>query len=201
MKKALITSVIGASAEVLAQGGIVVMPTDTIFGMVARAEDEFAVKKLYRLRKRNPKKPFIILIQSLADAKKLGITLTEGDVHVLKKIWPGPVSVILPCPQKKMEYLHRGTKTLALRLPADVKLRGLIKKTGPLVAPSANHEGGKPATKLSEAFGYFGNEADVYIKGKTKTAKPSTLVMLKDGLFTILRQGQAKIPKMLQKPV
>jgi L-threonylcarbamoyladenylate synthase len=87
--------------------------------------------------------------------------------------------VILECSNRKLEYLHRGTKTLAFRLPKDGKIRKFLGKTGPLVAPSANPEGKKPARNVREAQGYFGSAVDFYLDGGLVKAEPSTLIEIR----------------------
>jgi len=125
-------------AEILKSGGIGVMPTDTIYGLVGSALSKKTVLRIYKVRQRDLRKPFIVLIGSLGDLKKFGVKLNPRHLAFLRKIWPGPVSVILPCTGREFYYLHRGTRSLAFRLPKDKGLINLLKKTGPLVAPSAN---------------------------------------------------------------
>jgi len=179
--------------QILSQGGIGVLPTDTLYGLVGSAFSEKAVARIYAVRKRNGKKPFIILIGSFADLGLFNIKLETKVSGVLKKIWPGKVSVILPCPQKKFSYLHRGTKTMAFRLPADKKIAGLLKKTGPLAAPSANPEGLNPAQNILQAKKYFGDKADFYWNGGILKSKPSTIIAIEKGKIIIRREGTVKI--------
>jgi len=179
--------------EILKNGGIGVMPTDTIYGLVGQALNEKTVERLYSTRRRKPEKPLIILIGSYSDLGSLGIEPDEDERDILKRFWPGQVSVILPCRPARLKYLHRGTETLAVRLPVKKWLRDLIKQTGPLVAPSANPESAKPADNLAEAQGYFGDQIDFYYgRGDLKSAS-STLVRLEYGRIKILRQGAVKI--------
>ena len=173
-------------------GGVGIMPTDTIYGIVGLALRKKTVETLYRLRKRNPKKPMIILISSLDDLGQFGISTTPHIKKILKKVWPGKVSVILPfnapaATLKKFAYLHRGTKALAFRLPKPLWLRSLIKTTGPLVAPSANTEGHLPAKNITEAKKYFGDGVDFYIDVGKLVSKPSTLVTIRGGEMVVLR--------------
>ena len=180
--------------SILLSGGIGVFPTDTLYGVVGNALNKKTIKRIYELRKRDLKKPMIILISSLNDLKIFGIKLNEKQKNVLKNIWPGKVSVVLDCPLEKFRYIHRGMKTLALRFPKDENLIKIFKKTGPLVAPSANIVGDKPAQTYKEAKKYFGDKVDFYVdKGKLKS-KPSTLIQLsKNGEIKILRQGAVKM--------
>ncbi len=170
-----------------------VIPTDTIYGLVGKALSKRAVRRIYKLRGRNCKKPMIILIGSLSDLKLFKIKLDKKAEELLKKLWPGKISVILPSPDQKFYYLHRGTKTLAFRLPRKQQLTKLLKKTGPLVAPSANPEGLKPAETAKEAEKYFGDKADFYVDVGKLASLPSTLVAIKNGKVIIKRQGACKI--------
>ncbi len=150
--------------HILKNGGIAVLPTDTLYGIVGSAVSKKAVQKIYKVRKRTPSKPCIILISSITDLKKFGIK--NIPLKELREVWPGKVSVILPCPYKKFEYLHRGTNKLAFRLPDSVWLCTLLKKTGPLVAPSANIEGQTPAYTIEEAENYFGGKVEIFMSTK-----------------------------------
>ena len=78
----------------------------------------------------------------------------------LRANWPGPLSVILPAPGDEFKYLHRGANSLSFRLPDDNWLLNLLKKSGPLVAPSANIEGQAPAETIDQAVNYFDNKVD-----------------------------------------
>lgn len=175
------------------RGGIGVLPTDTIYGLVGLALSKETVKQLYQLRRRNPLKPFIILIADISDLQLFNIKLSSSGRVILNKYWPGKISFILSCPDRKLSYLHRNTKSLAFRLPKDRKLINLLKKTGPLIAPSANLEGKKPADTIKEAYGYFKDKIDFYVDKGALKSKPSTLVSLNKGKLQILRLGAIKI--------
>lgn len=175
--------------QILKNDGIGVLPTDTIYGLVGSALARKTVERIYKVRKRNPPKPFIILISSLKDLELFGVKLDEMTRKLLKKFWPGPVSVILPCLSRKFSYLHRGTKTLAFRLPKLRWLRNFLQKTGPLVAPSANPEGLPPAKTIQEAKKYFSNKVDFYVDAGKLESPPSTLIEIKNDKIKIIRQG------------
>lgn len=175
--------------NILKQGGIAVMPTDTVYGIVARAEDEIAVDKVYRVRQRNPDKPCIILIANIEELQKFSINLTQTQRENLKQFWPGPVSIIFACEDDRFSYLHRGTETLAFRIPGNEGLRDMLAKTGPLIAPSANPEGKPTATNIKEANEYFGYLVNFYLDGGDIAGSPSKLIKLeKNDTFTTLRE-------------
>lgn len=175
--------------KTLKTGGIGVTNTDTILGIVGNALNKSTVERIYRLKKRNLKKPFIILISEIKELEKFDIKLDKKTKEILKKYWPGKVSIILPCESKKFEYLHRGNKSLAFRLPSKKSLINTLKKTGPLVAPSANPEGLEPAKNLKESQKYFEDKVDFYhIQKSITNNKPSTLIKIEDEKIEILRK-------------
>ncbi len=171
----------------LKAGGIGVIPTDTIYGLVGSALDKKIVERIYKIRRRNPKKPMIILIGEFSDLKKFKINLSYTAKKIVSKYWPDKVSIILPCDRSQFKYLHRGTKMLALRLPKFKTLRILLKKTGPLVAPSANIEGWPPAKTIKEAQKYFGNKIDFYVDTGRLSSKPSKLFKIEKRKIVKLR--------------
>ncbi|KKR62575.1 threonylcarbamoyl-AMP synthase [Candidatus Nomurabacteria bacterium RIFCSPHIGHO2_01_FULL_39_220] len=169
--------------KVLKEDGVAVMPTDTVYGIVGMAQSEFVVNRIYELRKRAPDKPCIIIIGDESDLEKFSIILSDKQKIALKKYWPGPVSIVLDCPDEGLEYLHRGTKTLAFRVPREEELQKLLKKTGPLIAPSANTERFPPATNIAEAKKYFGDQVDLYIDGGEIKSPTSKVIKLHKNCF------------------
>ena len=165
--------------KILKKGGIGVMPTDTLYGLVGSTFSKEAVKRIYKLKQRDKNKKLIILISSVNDLKKFKINLTNVQSRILNKIWPGKVSVIL--------------NNVAFRLPKNKKLIEILKKTGPLVGPSANPEGLKSAENISQAKKYFGDKVDFYLAGGTLKGEPSALIKIsKNGEIKVLR-GNIKL--------
>ncbi|HUZ92882.1 MAG TPA: L-threonylcarbamoyladenylate synthase [Candidatus Paceibacterota bacterium] len=182
---------------ILRSGGIGVLPTDTIYGIMGSALNPKTVRRIYRLRRRNPKKPMIILIGSMSDIRQFGVHLAPATKKILKQAWPGKVSVILGIKNResrsRLNYLHRGTNALAFRLPKPKWLRDLLQKTGSLVAPSANPEGKPPAKTIREAKKYFGRRADFYINAGRLDSPPSTLIAIEKGKVKVLRPGAVSL--------
>ena len=179
--------------QLLKSGKIGVIPTDTIYGIVGSALNSKVVERIYHLRKRAIDKPMIILVSNLNGLKKFAIKLTKDQRDFLKKNWPNPVSVVLPCLSEKFTYLHRGINSLAFRIPKDKGLVELLKQTGPLVAPSANFAGEKPSENIDDAKDYFGDQVDFYIDGGAIKSVASTLIEFKEGVPKVLREGNFKI--------
>jgi L-threonylcarbamoyladenylate synthase len=173
--------------KILQDNGVVIMPTDTIYGMVGNALNESVVNRIYTLRQRNPDKPCIVLIGEIEELEKFSIILSEEQKKIVEN-FSISTSFILDCPEERFAYLHRGTKTLAFRIPTNEDLRKLLFQTGPLVAPSANPEGLSPAKNIDEAKKYFGDYVDLYLDGGEIIGKASKIIKLhKDGTITIIR--------------
>ena len=183
-------------AEILRHNGIGVIPTDTLYGIAAPAFSREAVERLYQVRKRNPDKPFIILLADGKEIEHFGISAEKGIGKVAQGYWPGKVSVVLALPdeasREKFAYLHRGTNTLAFRVPDDDRVCEFVKISGPLAAPSANPEGKLPALTIGEAKKYFGENVDGYLDGGMRQSEPSTLIEIRSSKILILREGAVR---------
>jgi len=178
--------------EIIKNGRVGVIATDTLYGIVGLATSREAVERIYTIKKRNPTKPLIILIASYEDLKTFGVDLSEEQKKALEKFWPGPVSIVLPWKGNEFEYLDRGTGTLAFRFPKKENLLTFLIQTGPLVAPSANPEGLLPATTIPEAKEYFGDTVDFYLDEGTLNGSPSTLILLdNEGKIVVIREGKS----------
>lgn len=134
-----------------------VIPTDTVYGIVASARIPEAVERVYALRNRDGDKPCIILLAERKDLGEFGVT-PEMKLDFLNKHWPGAVSVLFPCEDDRFFFLHRGIQALAFRVPDNEWLRNVLRKTGPLIAPSANSQGKPAAKSIDEAEQVFSLE-------------------------------------------
>jgi L-threonylcarbamoyladenylate synthase len=172
-------------------GKIGVIPTDTVYGLVASAFDKKAVERIYKVKDRDGNKPYIVLVNSSNDLRKFGIA--NRDIRVAKKFWPAPVSVILESDGDRFRYIHRDTYGIAFRIPNDKNLRKLLRHTGPLVAPSANPQGHIPATYVSKARKYFGDKVDFYIDGGKRNNSPSTVISITQNECKIIRQNHKDV--------
>jgi len=179
--------------KLIKNGGVGVLPTDTIYGVCGSALDENIVERIYGIKKRDKKKPMVINIGSYKQLDLLGIKLDKDTKDTLNRLWPGKVSAILSCKLDKFSYLHRGKNSLAVRFPDFKELTDLLKKVGPVVSTSANIEGTSPANNIEEAQDYFGDKVDFYVDGGRLEAIPSTLIDIKEGKINVLRQGETKV--------
>lgn len=180
--------------SILKGAGVGIMPTDTLYGLVGRAESKEAVTRIRAIKGRDADKALIILISSMQDVARFGVVLSPAQKKFARAHWPNKLSIIFPCSDKRLEYLHGGQNSLAFRLPKNEALIALLRKTGPLVAPSANPQGMPPAATITEAKRYFGGRVDFYVRGAVKKGKPSTVVSIdKGGEVTVIRQGAVSL--------
>jgi L-threonylcarbamoyladenylate synthase len=180
-------------ASLLKGGAVGVLPTDTIYGIVARAADKAAAGRLYRVKHREGK-PGTVVAASVRQLHELGIGYQY--LRKVEHLWPNPLSIVLPT-DASLEYLHQGKDSLAVRIPKDAALRALLEQTGPLLTSSANHPGEPAANTVADAEQCFGKEVDFYVDGGDISGRsPSTVARLSaDGGLEVLRQGEVTIAK------
>lgn len=180
--------------DTLAAGDLVVMKSDTIYGIFASALNKDAVNKLHRVRNRDSKQGFIVLIDSIDSVSKL-VNVRDDVKGRLESIWrsPHPNSVILACdddvtPEWLIDERENGPR-ICFRIPPNSELRQLLSETGPLCAPSANMPDLPPARNISEAKLYFGDDVALYVDGgDISDSAPSRIISFKpDGSIKTIR--------------
>lgn len=179
------------SIDILKNDGVGVIPTDTVYGLACSAFSPLALERLFKIKGRAENKPPVVIISDVSDLEKFGAEVSSVHSELIKKYWPGKVTVIFNI-AKKFEYLDKGLG-LAVRLPADENLRNILRQTGPLATSSANPEGLPTAKNIEEAKKYFGDKVDFYEDGGELSPAPSTLVRITGDKVEVLRQGAVKI--------
>lgn len=168
-------------------GAVCVLPTDTVYGLVATTGSPEVVERIYMMKGRPYDKPFIILLSELSQLDGFDIKINDEQADSLAQLWPGPVSVILPCSDDAFAYLHRGKQSLAFRIPKLVWLQELIHKTGPVIATSANRSGFELSSDMNQIMRQL-PKADLFIEGPVSST-PSRLVRLRvDGTVEELKR-------------
>lgn len=171
-------------------GAVGVIPTDTVYGVVARAADQAAVERLYQIKHREGK-PGTIVAAGVQQLEQLG--LKHRYVKAVEQYWPGALSIIIPC-GPELAYLHQGKFSLAVRVPDNQVLQALLEQTGPLLTSSANHPGEPTSTTIEQAKQYFGDEVDFYVDGGDLSAnQPSTIIRIIDDAVEVVRQGAVHV--------
>ncbi len=159
--------------KLLHNGAVGVIPTDTVYGLVARACDQQAIERLYNVKKR-PNQPGTVIAHSIDDLALLG--LDRRELSRAAVYWPDSVSVIVDATHVA-SYLKRTRISLAVRIPRDPLLQRLLAQTGPLMTTSANKPGLPTSTSIAEAEAYFGETIDFYVDvGYVGGDNPSKIV-------------------------
>jgi L-threonylcarbamoyladenylate synthase len=177
--------------QILKPGAIGVIPTDTVYGVVANAANQKAVERLYALKKREDK-PGTLIAANLGQLEELG--LKHRYIKAVEQFWPGAVSIIIPSSDPALEYIHRGKMSMAVRIPADKNIQEILQKTGALLTSSANQPGEPVANTIAEAKEYFGDKVDFYEDGgDLSDRKPSTIIRIIDDAIDVIRAGAVEI--------
>ena len=183
----------GKAAEVLKKGGVIIIPSDSVYGIAALAKSDEAVKELYSIKKRQDTKPSLVIVSSIEQARKL-IHFTPLAQDLASKYWPGGLTLVGESIDKSLSPIIYGDfKTLAVRFPNKPELVKLAQKAGPFIFPSANLSNQPPAYQFSEIDQSLLDSVDFSIDEKTDNNPVSTLVDIRGNAPVILRQGAIEV--------
>jgi L-threonylcarbamoyladenylate synthase len=178
------------AANVLRSGGIVAMPTDTVYGLVAVAANRAAVERVYETKVRDPSQPMPIFVASVEQAELIA-RVNNVARRLMQRFWPGALTIVLP---KKASYQTRAAATgdtIGVRAPGDAVLRELASQLGPLTGTSANIAGREECHTAAEVRAQLGEAVDLIVDAPIDaTGRPSTVVDCTDpGRVRVLREG------------
>ncbi len=179
------------AAEVLASGGTVAFPTETVYGLGANALDPVAVAKIFEAKGRPSDNPVIVHIARASEITQLTTKLTPAIIKLIDEFWPGPLTLVLPKTAAVPDIVTAGLPTVAIRMPDDPVALSLIKKAGvPVAAPSANISGKPSPTKGQHVIDDLSGLVDVILSGgDCRVGIESTVLDMSGDVPTILRPG------------
>ncbi|MCR4257141.1 L-threonylcarbamoyladenylate synthase [Streptococcus uberis] len=184
--------------EILNNGGALVLPTETVYGIFAKALDETAVNHVYQLKKRPRDKAMNL---NVADYQTI-LEFSKEQPSYLKDLFeaflPGPLTIILKANNKVPAWINSGKSTVGFRLPNHPLTADLIKKTGPLIGPSANISGNESGKEYASIMAAFDHEVAGYEDDQAITGQDSTIVDLSGEKAKILRQGALTVDELKQ---
>ena len=161
------------------------IPTDTVYGLVASLFNQSAVERMYEVKHRDHNKPAGTIL--IAESDQIEDYVSTHDLLRAQVYWPGPVSVILEV-GSVFSYAHRGVKSLAFRIPDNAPLCRLLKQTGPLVSSSANLATQPTATTMHDALSTFRANVDFYVDGGDLSGnQPSRIIKIDDEKVITIR--------------
>jgi tRNA threonylcarbamoyl adenosine modification protein (Sua5/YciO/YrdC/YwlC family) len=180
-----------AEAETaLRRGELVVIPTDTVYGIAAEAFDPVAVDGLLKAKGRGRDMPPPVLVGTVRAAMALVMELGDAGKDLIDEFWPGALTIVCMSSPTLVWDLGETKGTVAVRMPLHQVTLDLLKRTGPLAVSSANVSGRPPATTADEAMAQLGDSVAVYLDGGPCAADvPSTIVDLTGTVPRLLRQG------------
>lgn len=198
---------IAAAARLLLSGGLVAVPTETVYGLAARADSIDAVAAIYRAKGRPDFNPLIVHVPDLASAEDIA-QFDERARKLASQFWPGALTLVLPLKKaaRITPAVTAGLPTIALRCPAHPAMRAVLQTLGlPLAAPSANRSGGVSPTTAQHVLLSLGQAVDLVLDGGACAAGiESTIVALRPGGWQVLRLGpvtEAQISAALGPPL
>jgi len=184
-----------AAAQAVLRGGVIAFPTDTLYGLGCSLFDVAAVEMVARLKRRDPSLAVISLIPEPRQAYGLADDVGPVAERLIRRHWPGPLSLILRAAPIVPPRVRGAGGTVALRCPRDTLCQRLLERIGgPVVASSANLSGQPPAETAEEVVRIFGNQLDLVIDGGPRRGGlPSTLVDVSEARPRLLRRGAVDV--------
>ena len=179
------------SVEIIENGGVIIFPTDTVYGIGCNPYNANAVKKIYEIKSREKIKSLPVLASSIEIVKQISI-IDEFTEKIIKKYWPGPLTLILKLKDKNLKESLNLEDKIAVRIPNSVCTLKLLNKCNLLVGTSANVSGDSSFTDPQECMKNVKNY-DIFVDGGTITSKgESTIIEIENEKIHVIREGALK---------
>ncbi|AKE41646.1 tRNA threonylcarbamoyladenosine biosynthesis protein YwlC [Corynebacterium kutscheri] len=196
---AMRTTGLKAAVSAVQAGRLVVMPTDTLYGLGCDAFNNDAVAKLLDTKRRGPDMPVPVLVGSWDTARGLVANYTEQMRTLIEAFWPGALSMVVPQAPSLPWNLGDTRGTVMLRMPLHPVAIELLRETGPMAVSSANISGNPPAATVAEAKEQLGTHISVYLDGgQCQLGQASTIIDLSSSQPKILREGAISAERVAQ---
>jgi L-threonylcarbamoyladenylate synthase len=183
---------IDEAVKVLKKGGVISFPTETYYGLGVDPFDNTAVDQLFLLKKRERNKPILVLVSDIDMLSLLVANIPEQYGNLMKKFWPGPLTLIFPAKETVSPLLTGATGSIGIRISSNRIVKEIFKKwRKPFTATSANISNQAPAKSSAEVLSYFGEKIDCLIDGgETPAGLCSSIVAFRNERFIEIRKGQ-----------
>jgi len=183
--------------EILKTGGLVALPTDTVYGVGALVFDGKAVESIYAAKDRPVEKAIPVLIGDRGDVEKVGTDIPDSARRLATRFWPGPLTILIP-KRADLPGSVSATSTVGVRVPDHNVARALLRAAGPMAVTSANISGGPSPVTAQEVHEQLAGRIDLIVDGgKTPGGVPSTLVDCTASQLKILREGPISLEELL----
>lgn len=179
------------AVDIIKNGGIVSFGTETVYALGADAFNEKAIKKIYRIKKREPQNPLSIFLKDTQEVTEYIEKTRPVAEFLMKEFWPGPLTLVFNSNYQRLSHLMAGTNKLGIRVSSHNLVNVLLDRCGvPLTATSANVSGRRSCSSASAARYYFNNRIELILdSGRSNCPFPSSVVDLTAEDILLLRQG------------
>lgn len=186
--------------KTIANGGLVIFPTETVYGIGTNGLDENAIKNLYSVKNRDLNKPISLLVSGIDMVSEIACNINDIEYKLMEAFFPGPFTIVLKKKNIISHILTAGKDTVGVRMPDCEITQKLIEYAGcPIAAPSANISGKPSGTNVNDFIKDFSNKVDYIIdNGEAKIGLASTIVQVIDGIPHILREGSITKEQIMQ---
>lgn len=186
------------ACEILKNGGVVAIPTETVYGLAASAYNENAIKAVFTAKGRPQDNPLIVHISDMEMLSEIALEIPEAAIKCAEKFWPGPLTMVLKKSDKINDSVSAGLKTVAVRMPSEETARSVIEKSRlPLAAPSANVSGKPSPTTAQHVINDLDGKIDAVIMGEDSTVGvESTVITLVGEHPVLLRPGAVTLEQL-----
>ncbi len=195
-------AVIETACQVLAEGGVLAIPTESFYALAASARQPAGLRRVHEIKGRPAGKPLLLLISDTTQLRDLVSDIPAAAQILMERLWPGPLTLIFPALSRLSPELTAGTGTIGVRQPDVPALIPLLTSAGPLTGTSANRSGEAPVTTAEEVARTLGDAVDLILDGgATGGGSVSTLVDTR-GPIRLLRDGavtRARIEAVLRQ--
>jgi len=175
--------------SLIRDGDVVVIPTETVYGLAGDAKNAIAVQKIFKTKGRPADNPLIVHISSIDQLHEFAESIPDDALQLANKFWPGPLTLILKRKPAVLDIVTAGLETVAIRMPNHPIALDLIRNTGPVTAPSANRSGKPSPTNPEHIKQDYGVGLPILEGGKTDVGIESTVLDLSEQPYRILRPG------------
>jgi tRNA threonylcarbamoyl adenosine modification protein (Sua5/YciO/YrdC/YwlC family) len=182
------------AVQVLREGGIVVMPTDTVYGLTCGITHHDAIRRIYKLKDMDSKKPLSILVSDMTMVGRYARGVSTPAYRLLKRVLPGPYTFIFPASPEVPRIMLRKRRTIGIRMPANPIALALIAEMGePLLSSSIRDPGQAFVNDPEEIESSLGNQVEMVIGGGVLLPVPSTVVDMSEDPPVLLRAGKGEV--------
>lgn len=176
--------------KTLKDGKLVIMPTDTIYGIIGDATNEDVINKVYEVKERPHDKPLLILVSNFSMLHELVTEIPKETEKIINKFWPGPLTILFKKSSKVSDTLTANSSLVAIRMPNDKRLLNIMNHLNrPLISTSANISSHNAITNPNQLEEKMKEKIDLIVDEGTVNNEASTLITIVNGKIEILREG------------